>query len=52
MGEMRNAYAVLVGDPKRKRPLKRPRYNWKDNIKMYPIRSRAGACGLDSFGSG
>jgi hypothetical protein len=35
MGEMRNAYKILVVKPEEKRPLGRPRYRWKDNIKMY-----------------
>ena len=30
----RNAYRVLVGKSKRKRPLGRPRRRWEDNIKM------------------
>ncbi|KAJ4445187.1 hypothetical protein ANN_06988 [Periplaneta americana] len=34
MGESRNAYRVLVGRPKRKRALGRPRRKWEDNIKM------------------
>jgi hypothetical protein len=34
MGEMRNAYRLLVGKPERKRPLGRPRRRWVDNIKM------------------
>ncbi|KAJ4441688.1 hypothetical protein ANN_11546 [Periplaneta americana] len=34
MGESRNAYRVLVGRPEGKRPLKRPRRRWEDNIKM------------------
>jgi len=34
MGEMRGAYRVLVGKPKGKRPLGRPRRRWEDNIKM------------------
>jgi hypothetical protein len=33
-GESRNAYRILVGKPKRKRPLGRPRHRWEDNIKM------------------
>ncbi|KAJ4437645.1 hypothetical protein ANN_17790 [Periplaneta americana] len=33
MGESRNAYSVLVGRPKGKRPLRRPRRRWEDNIK-------------------
>jgi hypothetical protein len=34
MGEGRNVYRVLVGRPKRKRPLERPRRTWEDGIKM------------------
>jgi hypothetical protein len=34
MGEKRNAYRILVGNPKGKRPLGRPRRRWVDNIKM------------------
>jgi hypothetical protein len=34
MGEMRNAYRILVGKPEGKRPLGRPRRRWEDNIKM------------------
>jgi hypothetical protein len=34
MGEGRGAYRVLVGRPKGKRLLGRPRCNWEDNIKM------------------
>ena len=34
MGERRGAYGVLVGRPEGKRTLERPRYSWKDNIKM------------------
>jgi hypothetical protein len=29
-----NAYRILLGKPKRKRPLGRPRRRWVDNIKM------------------
>jgi hypothetical protein len=32
MGEMRNAYKMLVGKPEVKRPLGRPRRRWDDNI--------------------
>jgi hypothetical protein len=35
MGKGRGVYRVLVGRPKRKRPLGRPRHRWEDNIKMY-----------------
>jgi hypothetical protein len=34
MGERRGVYRVLVGKPKGKRPLERPRHRWEDNIKM------------------
>jgi hypothetical protein len=35
MGETRNAYRILVGNPEGKRPLGRPRCRWVDNIKIY-----------------
>jgi hypothetical protein len=31
MGEMRNAYRILVEKPEGKRPLGRPRRRWMDN---------------------
>jgi hypothetical protein len=34
MGEKRNAYRILVGQPEGKRPLGRPRRRWVNNIKM------------------
>jgi hypothetical protein len=34
MGEKRNAYRILSGNPEGKRPLGRPRRRWVDNIKM------------------
>jgi hypothetical protein len=34
MGEKRNAYRILVGNPEGRRPLGRPRCRWVDNIKM------------------
>jgi hypothetical protein len=34
MGEVRGAYNILVGRPKGKRPLGRPRRRWEDTIKM------------------
>jgi hypothetical protein len=33
MGEMRNAYKILVGKPEGKRPLGRQRCRWVDNNK-------------------
>jgi hypothetical protein len=34
IGEKRNVYRLLVGNPEGKRPLGRPRRRWIDNIKM------------------
>ena len=34
MGEERGVYRVLVGKPELKRPLRRPRRRWVDNIRM------------------
>jgi hypothetical protein len=34
MGEKRNAYRILVGKPEGRRPLRRPRLRWVDNINM------------------
>jgi hypothetical protein len=34
MGEMRNAYKILVGEREGKTPLGRHRHRWEDNIKM------------------
>jgi hypothetical protein len=34
MGEVRGAYNILVGKPKGRRPLGRPRRRWEDNINM------------------
>jgi hypothetical protein len=34
MREGRGVYRVLVGRPKGKRPLEKPRLRWEDNIKM------------------
>ena len=34
MGEDRWVHRVLVGKPEGKRPLRRPRRRWEDNIKM------------------
>ena len=33
MGERRDVYRVLVGKREGKRPLRRPRRRWEDNIK-------------------
>jgi hypothetical protein len=34
MGERRGVYRVLVGKPEGKRPLRRHRLRWEDNIKI------------------
>jgi hypothetical protein len=34
MGEERGAHKVLVGKPEGKRPLRRLRRRWEDNIKL------------------
>jgi hypothetical protein len=34
MGEKRNAYRILVGNPEGKRPLGRPIRRWVDNINI------------------
>jgi hypothetical protein len=34
VGEGRGVYRVLVGKPKSKRPMGRPRCRWEDSIKM------------------
>ena len=34
MGDRRRVYRVLVGKPKGKKPHRRPRRRWEDNIKM------------------
>jgi hypothetical protein len=34
MGDIKDAYRVLVGRSNEKRPLERPRRRWEDNIKM------------------
>jgi hypothetical protein len=34
MGEKRNAYRTLVGEPEGRRPLGRPRCRWVDNNEM------------------
>jgi hypothetical protein len=37
MGEKWNAYRLLVGNPEGKRPLRRPRRRWVDNIRTEPV---------------
>jgi hypothetical protein len=45
MGENRNAYRILMGNPEGKRPLGRPRRRWVDNIKM--VLREIGLDGMD-----
>jgi hypothetical protein len=44
MGERGGTYWVLVGKPKGKRPLGRPRHRWEDNIKII---QEVGCGGMD-----
>ena len=44
MGEGRGVHRVLVGKPEGKRPLRRPRRRWEDNIKM-DLQEVEGGCG-------
>jgi hypothetical protein len=34
MGRMRKAYNILVGKSEGKRPLRRPRHRWENNVRM------------------
>jgi hypothetical protein len=45
IGEKRNAYRILVGNPEGKSPLEKPRRTWMDIIKM-DLRER-GLDGMD-----
>ena len=44
MGEGRGVHSVLVGNPEGKRPLRKPRRRWEDNIKM-DVQEVGGSCG-------
>ena len=44
MGEGRGLHRVLVGKPEGKRPMRRPRRRWEDNIKM-DFQKVGGDCG-------
>jgi len=52
MGESRGAYRVLMGKPKGKRPLGRPRRRWEDDMKMDLQEVGCWGYGLDGAGSG
>ena len=43
MGEGRGVHRVLVGKPEGKKPLRRPRRRWGDNIKM-DLQEVGGGC--------
>lgn len=45
MGGKRNACRVLVGSPEEKRPVRRTRHTWEDNIKK--DLKEIGLCGID-----
>jgi hypothetical protein len=44
IGEGRDMHRVLVGKPEGKRPVRRPRFRWEDNIKM-GFQEVGGGCG-------
>jgi hypothetical protein len=50
MGEKKNVYKLLVGEPEGKRSLGRPRHMWVDNIKMHLVETGFGC--LDWIGLG
>jgi hypothetical protein len=47
MGETRNAYRILVGNPEIKRPLGRPRHRWVDNTSIKMDLREIGWDGMD-----
>jgi hypothetical protein len=51
MGEKRNAYRMLVGKPEGKRPLRRPRRRWVDNIvtDLFKILSDSGSVNTSKY---
>ena len=44
MGQGIEVYRVMVGKPEGKKPLRRPRRRWEDNIKM-DLQEVGGGCG-------
>jgi hypothetical protein len=48
VGEERGVYRVLVGKPEEKKPLRRPRHRWEDNIRM--DLQEVGCGGMDWIG--
>jgi len=51
MGDIRNAYKMLVGRPEWKGPRGSQECKWEDNIRI-DLRETGGSCGLDSSGWG
>ena len=51
MRDGRGVHRVLVGKPEGKKPLRRPRRRWDDNIKM-DLQKVGGGGDLDGVGSG
>jgi hypothetical protein len=52
VGEERGVHRDLVGKPEGKRPLRRPRRRWEDNIRMDLQQVGCGGYGLDWAESG
>jgi hypothetical protein len=52
MGDSKGAYKNLLGRPEGKRPLRRPRLGWEDNIIMDLQDVRWGAVGLIDLAQG
>jgi hypothetical protein len=52
MGEVRNAYSILVGNHEGKRLLGRPRRRLENNIGMYFREIGLGGLGVDASGLG
>jgi len=52
MGERRDIHRLLVGKPEGKRPFRRTRRRWEDNIKMDLQEVGCGGHGLDRADSG
>jgi hypothetical protein len=44
--EKRNEYKILVGKPQGKRPLRRPRSRWEENVRMDHREGGYERCGL------
>jgi hypothetical protein len=44
MGEISDAYRVLVGKPEGKKPFGRPRRRWEGNIKMGKVKRKPTRC--------